>query len=167
MTSSGDSSWAIPASPLRCNAMQEARPQRKMRRMGEAYKEYLRPWKLATLAFGVALLIAGSFYFPAPDWDIPISLIMALFAYLTAAWSLRVIVERRWKQWPAMLFVTWFTVDGCYWLYWRYQDPVALEMMRDANFLASLVLYWTCGLVWYYRGSLQELLAEARKGIAQ
>ena len=39
-------------------------------------REYLRPWKLATLAFGIALLIAGSFYYEAPDWDIPISLIM-------------------------------------------------------------------------------------------
>ena len=31
-------------------------------------REYLRPWKLATLAFGIALLIAGSFYYEAPDW---------------------------------------------------------------------------------------------------
>jgi len=123
--------------------------------------EYRRPWKLCTLAIGIALLIAGSFYYEAPDWDVPISLIMAAFAYLTAPWSLRVIVERRWRQWPAMLFATWFTVDGCYWLYWRYKDPVALEMMRDANLLASLVLYWTCGLVWYYRGTLRELLTDA------
>ena len=123
--------------------------------------EYLRPWKLFSLAAGIALLIAGSFYYDAPDWDIPISLIMAAFAYLTAAWSLRVVVERRWRLWPLMLLATWFTVDGCYWLYWRFKNPVALEMMRDANFLASLVLYWMCGLVWYYRGSLRELYAEA------
>ena len=87
---------------------------------------------------------------------------MALLAYLTAPWSLRVIVERRWRQFPGMLFATWFTVDGCYWLYWRYQNPVALELMRDANFLASLVLYAMCGLVWYYRGSLRELASDAR-----
>ena len=124
--------------------------------------EYLRPWKLFSLAIGVGLLIAGSVYYEAPDWDIPISLIMAAFAYLTAPWSLRVIVGRRWRQWPAMLFAAWFTVDGCYWLYWRFKNPVALELMRDANFLASLSLYWMCGLVWYYRGSLRELYAEAR-----
>jgi len=29
-----------------------------------------------------------------------------------------------------MLFVTWFTVDGCYWLYWRFKNPVALELMN-------------------------------------
>jgi hypothetical protein len=72
--------------------------------------EYARPWKLFSLAAGIALLVAGSFYYQAPDWDIPISLIMAAFAYLSAPWSLRVVVE-----------------------------PVALEMMRDANFAASLV----------------------------
>jgi hypothetical protein len=127
--------------------------------------EYRRPWKLFSLAAGIALLIAGSFHYEAPDWDIPISLIMAAFAYLTAPWSLRVVVERRWKLWPLMLLATWFTVDGCYWLYWRFKNPVALEMMRDANFLASLVLYWMCGLVWYYRGSLRELYAEAKAGM--
>ena len=124
--------------------------------------EYLRPWKLATLGIGITLLIAGSFYYRAPDWDIPISLIMALLAYLTAPWSLRVLIERRWKQWPAMLLATWFTVDGCYWLYWRYQDPVALELMREANFPASLSLYGMCGLVWLYRGSLGQMMSEAR-----
>jgi hypothetical protein len=122
--------------------------------------EYARPWKLATLALGLALLIAGSFYYRAPDWDIPISLIMAALAYLTAPWSLRVILERRWRHWPAMLFATWFSVDGCYWLYWQFKNPAALELMREANFPASLALYGLCGALWLYRGSLKALRAE-------
>jgi hypothetical protein len=122
--------------------------------------EYARPWKLATLSLGIALLIAGSFYFQSPDWDIPISLIMALLAYVTAPWSLRVVLERRWKLWPVMLFATWFTIDGCYWLYWRFRNPAALHMMREANFLASLSLYGICGIVWLYRGSLRQLFSE-------
>jgi len=124
--------------------------------------EYFRPWKLITLAAGVALLIIGSFYYEAPDWDIPISIIMALFAYLAAPWSLRVILERRWKLWPAMLFATWFTVDGCYAIYWHYKNPVALELMRSANFPASLALYGMCSLVWFYRGSIRQLLRDIR-----
>jgi len=119
--------------------------------------EYARLWKLSTLALGIALLIVGSFYYQAPDWDIPISLIMAILAYLASPWSLRVILERRWRLWPAMLFATWFTVDGSYWLYWHFNDPAALELMRDANFPASLSLYGMCGLVWLYRGSLRQL----------
>ncbi len=121
--------------------------------------EYLRPWKLLTLAFGIGLLIVGSFYYQAPDWDIPISLIMALLAYLTAPWSMRVLIERRWRLWPWMLFFTWFTVDGCYAIYWHFKDPVALKLMRAANFPASLSLYWICGLGWYFRGSFRELVA--------
>ena len=119
--------------------------------------EYARPWKLFTLAIGIALLIAGAFWYEAPDWDIPISFIMAILTYLTAPWSLRALVERRWRRFPLMLFFTWFTVDGCYWLYWRIKDPVALELMRDANFFASLALYGICGVLWLYRGSLREL----------
>lgn len=127
--------------------------------------EYLRPWKLFFLAIGVTLLVLGSFYYQAPDWDVPISFIMALFAYVTAPWSLRAIVERRWKQWPTMLFATWFTVDGCYAIYWHFRNPVALAQMRAANFPASLVLYFSCGLLWYYQGSLAQMLAEARSEI--
>lgn len=124
--------------------------------------EYLRPWKLFTLAIGITLLIFGSFYYRAPDWDIPISLIMAILAYLTAPWSLRVILERQWQLWPTMLLATWFTVDGCYAIYWSLKDPVALEMMRSANFLASLSLYGMCGILWLYRGSLGQLISDAK-----
>lgn len=122
--------------------------------------EYFRPWKLITLAIGIALLILGSFYYKAPDWDIPISLIMAIFAYLTAPWSLRVILERKWRLWPAMLFATWFTVDGCYAIYWYFKDPVALEMMREVNFPASLSLYGVCGIVWLYRENIRQLFLD-------
>jgi hypothetical protein len=122
--------------------------------------EYLRPWKLITLAAGVALLIAGSYFYDAPDWDIPISLIMAGLAYLTAPVSMRIILERKWKQFPLMLFYTWFTVDGSYAIYWYFVDPVALDMMRSANFPASLSLYAMCGLVWLYRGSLKEAVTQ-------
>ncbi|MBK9616643.1 MAG: hypothetical protein IPO35_14465 [Uliginosibacterium sp.] len=123
-------------------------------------REYRRPWKLVTLAIGIALLIFGAFYYDAPDWDVPISFIMAIFAYLTAPWSLRVIIERRWRHWPLMLFLTWFTVDGCYAIYWHFVNPLALALMRDVNFLASLCLYGMCGLLWLYEGSLSEFCTD-------
>ena len=88
---------------------------------------------------------------------------MATLAYLTAPWSLRAVVERRWRDLPAALFFTWFTVDGCYWLYWRWKNPVALELMRDANFFASLALYGMCGVLWLYRGSLRDAIAHLRR----
>ena len=140
----------------RCNSDEGLlQPRRKL-----CLEEYIRPWKLSALALGIGFLILGSFYYEAPDWDIPISLIMAILAYLTAPWSLRVIVERRWRLWPAMLFATWFAVDGSYWIYWHFKNPVALELMREANFPASLSLYGLCGVVWLYRGSLRQLSSE-------
>lgn len=65
-----------------------------------------------------------------------------------------------------MFFVTWFTVDGCYWIYWHFKDPVTLEFMRSANAPASLSLYAICGVIWLYRGSLKELHADVRKAFA-
>ena len=62
-----------------------------------------------------------------------------------------------------MLFVTWFTVDGCYAIYWHYKSPAALELMRAANFPASLSLYGMCGIIWIYRGSLGQLLLDISK----
>lgn len=53
-------------------------------------------------------------------------------------------------------------VDGCYWLYWHYKNPLALEFMRAANFPASLTLYGICGLIWYYNGTFKALMAELK-----
>jgi hypothetical protein len=131
------------------------------------FAEYARPWKLFTLFLGIALLILGSLYYAVPHWDIPISLIMATLAYLAAPWSLRVIVERRWTLWPAMLFATWFTVDGSFWLYWRFKNPAILELMREANIPVSLLAYAICGVIWFYRGSLRELSSEIGARLGQ
>ena len=123
--------------------------------------DYLRPWKLFTLAAGIVLLVIGAKLDIAPDWDIPISFIMAILAYLSAPWSLRVLLERRWRWLPLALLATWFTVDGCYALYWEWRDPRVLALMRAYNFPASLALYGLCGVLWLYRGSLRELVADA------
>jgi hypothetical protein len=90
---------------------------------------------------------------------------MAIITYITAPWSMRVMLERRWGQLPAMLLATWLTVDGCYWLYWRAVDPVALELMREANWPASLSLYWTCGVIWLYRGRLRDLMFDVWRAL--
>lgn len=126
-------------------------------RLAPLLREYRRPWKLLSLGFGVGLLIAGAYWYRAPDWDVGVSLIMALFAYLTAAWSLRVVVTRRWRAFPLAVFWTWWTVDGCYAIYWSIKDPAALVWMRSANAPASFCLYLACGLVWYFQGSWLEL----------
>ena len=126
--------------------------------------EHLRPWKLITLAPGIAALIAGRFVVEAPDWDIGISLVMACVAYVTASWAMRVFLERRWRLWPLALLATWFGVDGCYWIYWRAVDPSAL-MMREANAPASLSLYLACGILWLPRCSLSSLWRQVQVAV--
>jgi hypothetical protein len=136
--------------------------------INELLAECLRPWKLVFLAIGLLLLVVGSFFYRAPDWDIPVSFVMAGFTYMFAGWSMHMIVGRRWRQWPLMIFITWWCVDGCYALYWTLVDPNALEIMREANWPASLSLFWMCGLVWYWNGSFRDLLdflKEPRKWI--
>ena len=61
-----------------------------------------------------------------------------------------------------MLFATWFSVDGCYAIYWSFKNPAALAFMREANFPASLSLYGMCGVLWLYQGSLRDLATELR-----
>jgi hypothetical protein len=111
---------------------------------------------------GISLLIAGSIYTPAPDWDVPISIIMATCTYFTAPCSLRTLLERNWRLLPAAVLATWFSVDGCYAVYWHFKDPAALELMRSANAPASLGLYGICGVIWLYRGSLRDFYLELR-----
>ena len=119
--------------------------------------ELLRPWKLITLAAGIGLLVIGSFHYQAPDWDIPVSFIMAGFTYLFSGWTIRVILERRWRDVPWAALATWWCVDGCYALYWSQVNPLALDTMRDANWPASLALYGLCGIIWIWNGSLKSL----------
>ncbi len=84
--------------------------------------DYGRPWKLFTLACGIALLIAGSYWQPAPDWDVPISLIMGVGTYFCAPVSTRIVARRRWKLLPLALFLLWLCVDGVYWAYWSWGE---------------------------------------------
>lgn len=127
-----------------------------------APSEYLRPWKVVCLLAGVAILIIGSFFSPAPDWDVPITLIMGMATYITAPPTLRVLFERKWRLLPIAALATWLSVDGLYALYWHLRDPAVLALMRSANAQASLPLYGLCGIACVYRGSLKELAADVR-----
>jgi hypothetical protein len=120
-------------------------------------RELIRPWKLATFAIGLALLLIGADYYRAPDWDYSISVIMAFLTYVTAPWSVRVIITRNWRMMPLGLLCYYVSVDGCYWLYWSAVKPAAL-IMREANFYASSCLYWLCGVIWVHTGDLRQLL---------
>lgn len=108
---------------------------------------YLAPWRLASLGAGIALLIAGSRYQPAPDWDVGVSVLMATCTYIAAPFFVDTLWRRRWTLLPLAILGAWFAVDGCYWLYWSLVDPAAL-VMRDIQWEASLCFFLICGMIW-------------------
>jgi hypothetical protein len=129
-------------------------------------REWLRPWKLFSFAVGMAWLLYGAMNYRVADWDIGVSLLMGGLTYLFAPWSVRTILGafRPWKvdslpRIAGALAVAWFVVDG---VYYAYHTLVGNEMYRIENFYASTPLYFICGCLWLYRGTLREFLGEVR-----
>lgn len=116
--------------------------------------EYLRPWKLATFAIGLGLLIAGAEFYHYSDWDIGVSVVMAVLTYLTAPWSIRMLWERQWPWLPLAVFYGWLSVDGSYVAWHTLAGNV---MLREAQWPTSLCLWLICGFLWLPRMRLAEL----------
>ena len=116
--------------------------------------DYRQPWKVVTLLIGLGLLVAGSFYYQFQDWDIGISLIMGVMAYVFAPWSVRALIARQWSKLPLILFFYWLTVDG---VYVGYNELLGHWYVREANFWASTTLYWLCGVIWMPMGPIRKL----------
>ncbi len=100
-----------------------------------------------SFAVGLGLLIAGALTQDYPDWDLGVSLVMALSTLATAEWVASVVWQRRWAWLPLAAFWTWLSVDGVYWAYWSIVRPEV--MIREGQWLASLCLYLLCGIIWY------------------
>jgi hypothetical protein len=120
--------------------------------------ELLRPWKLATFTMGMLWLLYGAACYGICDWDIGISLLMGGLTYVFAPWSVFTLyhsVRFRPSAWPlrivAALVPAMFTVD---WVYWLYHSAVGNQMLRWDNFKVSMALYFICGIIWCYRGTL-------------
>ena len=70
----------------------------------------------------------------APDWDVPISLIMGVGTYFCAPVSTRIVARRRWKLLPLALFLLWLCVDGVYWAYWSWRNQRLHRAMPSAAY---------------------------------
>lgn len=124
--------------------------------------ELARPWKLLSLAIGLAWLLYGALNYGISDWDVGISLLMGGLTYLCAPWSVRVILHclrYRPGYYPlwigGALAVAWFVIDGVYVLY---HTIAGNQMLRAENFYASSALYFLAGTIWLYRGSLRDFI---------
>lgn len=124
-------------------------------------KGYLMPWKLVTFIIGMLWLFYGAWAGIAPDWDYGISLIMGVWAYLTAPWAARVLIRGDVCAWPLAALAMYLGVDGLYVIYWSLMNPEAL-IMRSANAYASSALYALAGFVWMHNGTLFDLWNEGK-----
>lgn len=122
--------------------------------------EYIRPWKLATLALGIGILILGAFYYQLRDWDIMLSILMGIMTYITAPKAVHAFLHPTFMGISGSLAWWIITVDVSYVMYNSFMGN-AEYIVREENFFASSCLYWICGIVWAYNGSLKELRNEA------
>jgi hypothetical protein len=81
---------------------------------------------------------------------------LAVFAYLTAPWVLRVFAYRRWKWMPLAAYVAWIGASGLYQAWWLMVNPSALHTMGEAAIPANWSLYLGLGLILMPRASLKE-----------
>ena len=129
-------------------------------------QELIRPWKLLSLCFSMGLLLYGALNYHIVDWDVGVTFTMGILTYLMAPWSVYIIlsaIRYRPKYWYfqiiVALMVALFVVD---WAYMLYHSLVGNQTLREANFYASMPLYFLAGTVWLYRGSLKELLSNVK-----
>jgi hypothetical protein len=132
-------------------------------------RELLRPWKLATFAGSLAVLIYGALTMGIGDWDVPVTLIMGALTYALAPWCVH-LVHRAWRArpqyWPWHVLVSLalavFVVDT---VYMAYSRAVGNPTDREGNFLASFPLFYLAGVLWSWRGTVRELAAAVRQAL--
>lgn len=125
--------------------------------------EYLRPWKLITLGLGLNAIIVGSIMEHLQQRAIVASVVLALLAYLTAPWGVRVVIERRWRWMPLAAVYAWLCIVVGFFM-WNGPrlGPEFEDVYRQTNLWQTTRLYLFCGFFWLYRGSMADLKADLR-----
>lgn len=118
--------------------------------------------KNLTFLLGLSWLLYGALTYGYPDWDVGVSLVMALATYFTADKVVIAIRNQEWRRWPMMLFYTWFAVDGTYIFYWFCKDRHVLLTMHDGQWPMSLCLFLLCGIIWTSRVDSQSTPDQSR-----
>ena len=133
------------------------------------WRELLRPWKLATFAGSMAVLLYGAMVMDIGDWDVGVTLLMGCLTYALSPWCVR-LVDRavrgtpRAPAWHVLvsLAIAVFVVDTSYLVY---HDWAGNPIDRRGNFLASMPLFYLAGVLWSWRGTVRELLLAVRRTV--
>jgi hypothetical protein len=132
-------------------------------------RELRRPWKLAVWAVGMAWLLYGATHYNIGDWDVGVSIVMGGLTYLFAPWSVFLIGSAlRYRPhwwWVHILLAVMAAILVADTSYVMYHTLAGNPIYRDANFRASIALYFLAGTIWLYRGSISDLLREMQQSI--
>lgn len=133
-------------------------------------RELRRPWKLATFAGSLAVLLYGSQVMHISDWDIGVTLLMGVETYVLAPWCVHLLLRawrergrQAWVRVLASIAIAVFVVDTSYVIYHRWAGNV---MLREENFRASMPLFYLAGVLWSWRGTVRELVARVVAAVA-
>lgn len=120
---------------------------------------YLQPWKLVTLALGIAALILGRFYYSADDWTISLSIVMGVAAYYCAPISYHQLRQGTFMGGLIAAVLGWLVVDFSY-TTWNVAmgDPI----YRGGQWIASTLLYIACGILWGRNETFAQMLRGLR-----
>jgi hypothetical protein len=123
--------------------------------------DLFRPWKLISFLLSTGLLCYGACNLDFPDWNIPVSLIMASLTYLTAPFVINTFILsiKSQNKHPLLYFlfalaIAFFVIDLSYVIYNQIFHHI---YFRKENFIVSSCLYFMCGLVWRYNDNLKSL----------
>jgi len=120
-------------------------------------------WKNSTFFVGFSWLIWGALFLDYPDWDVGVSVVMAVSTYFTADLVWQILRARKYRLMPMAAMSTYWCVDGSYWAYWSLVDPSV--MIREGQWPMSLCLFLLCGAVWSIVPAQQSLLDTAKLGL--
>ena len=104
---------------------------------------YINAWRLYTLFIGVSILHYGALTEGAPDWDLPVSYLMAGVTYLLMPLFDTHVEQHRYLSAACVATVC---VDTTYGLYWDYMGNCLASQV--INYTASLSLFLMCWLAW-------------------
>ena len=116
--------------------------------------------KNVTFAIGLALLIYGALNAGIRDWDVGVSLVMAVLTYATADWVVGVVRRLEYKQWLKAAFLTWVSVIGSHTAYWMLMGHP--DYHTEYQWQVSLSLYLLFGVICSALPTPRESLVLAR-----
>lgn len=113
-------------------------------------------FKNITFAIGFSWLILGAITYKIQDWDIGVSVILAVYTYLTAEWAVTALLDKQYRKYPVALISALVAPYALYIAYWTLQGKESVMLSGNLYLVTSLYLIY--GVSWaFYQKHQQEI----------